>query len=189
MNAEEIFSKINGHMIEGIMYHDQMAQYYDFLDLHGYKRQHEYHMLCETVARRALLRYYINHFNRLLPEISVVDPEAIPNGWRGYKRQDVDAGTKKRAIREGHAGWRDWEYATKRMYEQSYKDLCDIGEIAAARKVCQLVEDVDMELKSVDREQIELASIDYDLPSIYLCQGEIHEKYDSKAKAIGVDIC
>lgn len=41
----------------------------------------------------------------------------------------------------------------------------------------------------VDRKMIELYSIDYDLPTIYLCQNETHEKYAEAEKHIGVDIC
>lgn len=59
MTVEEIFSKISAHMIEGMMFHEQMCNYYDFLGLHGYKRCHEYHYLCETIEHRKLERFYI----------------------------------------------------------------------------------------------------------------------------------
>jgi hypothetical protein len=36
MVIEEIFNKIASHMIEGIMYHDEMTQMYYFLCLYGY---------------------------------------------------------------------------------------------------------------------------------------------------------
>ncbi len=35
MTIEEIFSEISKHMIEGIMIHAQMADYYNFLGLKG----------------------------------------------------------------------------------------------------------------------------------------------------------
>ena len=40
MTVDEIFSKLSGHMIKGLMIHDQMSDYYDFLSLRGYKRCH-----------------------------------------------------------------------------------------------------------------------------------------------------
>ena len=43
MTIEEIFGRISQHMIRGMMTHDQLASYYDFLGLRGYKRCHEYH--------------------------------------------------------------------------------------------------------------------------------------------------
>lgn len=189
MTVEEVFAKINSHEIEGIMLHDQLAEYFDFLNLHGYKRMHEYRALCEFAEHRGIVRYYINHYNRLLPETAAANPAAIPVNWRGYSRQQVDASTKRKAIREAFVKWREWETETKKLYESSYCELCEIGEVAAACKVKSLVADVDEELKNVDRKYMKLESIDYDLPTIYLCQDEIHEQYAEKTKHIGVDIC
>ena len=189
MTVEEIFTTINSHMITGIMLHDQLAEYYDFLNLHGYKRCHEFHALEEFATRRSLVRYYINHYNKLLPDAPVEDPRAIPGGWRSYERKQVDVSTKKRAIRDGMALWEEWENKTKSLYEKSYTQLCELGEIAAACKIKELVADVDQELKVATRKSIELQSIEYDLSTIYLCQDELHEKYANKTKSIGVNIC
>ena len=54
MTVEEIFSKVSAHMIKGMMIHDQLASYYDFLNLHGFKRCHDYHYNKEAKAYRAL---------------------------------------------------------------------------------------------------------------------------------------
>lgn len=189
MTVEDVFANINSHIIEGIMFHDQMAEYFDFLNLHGYKRMHEYHALDEFVERRGIIRYYTNHYNKLLPELPVTDPSVVPISWRNYTRQQVDSNTKRKAIKDSFTKWRLWEADTKRLYEKSYSDLCEAGEIAAACKVKELVHDVDMELKYVDRMHIKLESIDYDLCTISLCQDEMHEEYDNKTKGIGVSIC
>lgn len=189
MTVNEIFGRINAHQIEGIMLHDQLAEYFDFLNLQGYKRQQEYHALAEFAERRTVVRYFLNHFNRLLPETSAKDPEAIPAAWRSYTRQQVDAGTKRKAVRDAFLRWRSWESETKKLYEQAYSDLCDLGEIAAACKVKQLVECVDAELKCVDRQHITLESVDYDLSLICLCQDELHAEYADKSEHIGVKIC
>ena len=113
----------------------------------------------------------------------------LPASWRNYSRQQIDAGTKRRAIKDSFVRWRSWEAETKKLYEQSYSNLCDLGEIAASCKVRDLISDVDMELKGVDRMHIKLESIDYDLPTITLCQDELHELYAEKSRNIGVDIC
>lgn len=189
MTVAEIFAKINSHMIEGVMLHSQFAEYYDFLNLHGFKRCHEYHAMCEFAEHRGIVRYYVNHFGKLLPEETAKNPEVIPTSWYGYMRHDVDANTKKRAIRDGFNRWYEWEVETKKLYEKAYCDLMELGEIAAAHKIGELVECVDQELKKVCRKRIELGSTDYDLSAIYLCQPEMHEKYKKKAKHIGIKMC
>lgn len=189
MTADEIFAELNAHMIKGVMLHDEFAEYFDFLGLRGFKREQEYHAFSEFCERRGLIRYYVNHFNRLVSDITVENPNVIPSSWRGLKRMQVDSAIRKRAIRDAFVKWREWETETKKLYEKSYKELCDIGEVAAACKVKELLVGVDMELKGVERELIDLESIGYDLPSVFLKQGEIHNEYDEKSRRIGVTIC
>ena len=33
MTVSEIFEKLNSHLVEGVMLHDQLAEYYDFFKL------------------------------------------------------------------------------------------------------------------------------------------------------------
>ena len=189
MTVSDVFSRINSHMVEGMMLHNQMADYYDFLGLMGFKRMHEYRFLCEASQMRGVSRYYINHYNRLLPSADVLNPEVIPVGWNRYTRMDVDANTKRNAIRTCMDKWCKWEPDTKKLYQESYSELCDMGEIAAACKVKELLVDADMELKCADRLYIKLQSMDYDLCTIMLMQDEMHEEYRKKENDIGVHIC
>ena len=101
MTAEEVFSQVSKHMIEGIMIHSQMADYYNFLGLKGYAKCHEYHFISENCNFRKLSMYYIKHFNKLLPELPNDNPNVIPSAWFKYLRQDVDANTRKTAIQGG----------------------------------------------------------------------------------------
>jgi hypothetical protein len=172
------------------MIHDEMANYYDFLNLRGFKRQHEYHALAEFVESRGINRYYTNHYNRLIPhENGLATSSVIPDTWYDYTRFDVPASTKRSAVKDGIKAWCDWETETKKLYEQCYSDLCDLGEIAAACKVKELVMDVDKELKGANRLQIELANVDYSMGYIYMMQEELHDYYSYKEKEIGVEIC
>ena len=59
MELKEIYSNIVSHMIKGMMIHAQLADYYDFLGLQGYKRCHEYHYMKESCAYRGVSRYFI----------------------------------------------------------------------------------------------------------------------------------
>lgn len=189
MTVEEIYSKILQHMIKGLMFHEQMSNYYDFLGLKGYKRCHEYHYLEENCAMRTLNRYFINHHNKLIPKLDVSDPEIIPNSWYKYSRQDVDNGTKKNAVKNGLTLWREWETETKELYEKMYKELIDIDEVASAMKIKELICDVNCELKKVERYQLNKKATDYDLIDIIEEQHKKHEKYRHKMKKIGIKIC
>ena len=66
--------------------------------------------------------------------------------------------------------------------------MCGLGEIAVACKVKELVEDVDEDLKMVDRQSITLADISYDLPTIITKQDDMHEEYREREEKMGVKI-
>ena len=177
MVVEEIFAKMKNHMLEGMVFHDQMARYYDFLNLKGYKRCHEYHYFEETLGYRKLCRYFMNHYHMFIPYDDMDDPKAIPDSWYRYTRQEVDASTKRTAVKSGIEKWVAWEKKTKRLYQDMYKELMNIGEVAAAEFIGCYVCDVDCELKHAERKHLDLESINYDLPTVVIEQHDVHEKY------------
>ena len=50
MTVEQIFSEIINHMVKGLMVHEHLANYYDFLGLQGYRQCHEYHYKEESCS-------------------------------------------------------------------------------------------------------------------------------------------
>ena len=189
MELKEIYSKISEHMIKGLMIHEQMANYYDFLGLGGYKRCHEYHYLQETCNHRALNRYFINHHNMLIPETRFDTQQVIPESWYTHVRQDVDTATKKNAVKAGLEKWVQWEKDTKKLYDDMFKELMNIGEVASAMFIKCFICDVDKELKKAERYHLNKEAIGYDIVSIISEQKHKHDKYDKKMKKMGIHIC
>lgn len=182
MTLEQVYSDVAAHMVEGLMVHEHLANYYDFLGLGGYKRCHEYYYLKECIEYRRLCRYYINHHNKLIPEKRVNNPEIIPEGWYNHVRQDVDTSTKKEAVRTGLTKWVEWEAKTKRFYETMYKELMDLGEVASACKIKELVLCADKELKKAQRYWLNKEAVGYNMASIISEQKCYHDKYKKKIK-------
>ena len=187
MTYEEIFSNISAHMIKGIMFHAQMADYFDFLGLKGYKRLHEYHYFDESIMFRKLSRYYINNCSRLIDEQAAENPHSIPESWHRYQREDVDVNTKRSATKTAFQSWVDWENGTLKMYEKAYTELIELGEIALAMFIKAYMCDVEKELKCARRMNLDLKSIDYDMSVIVHKQEKIHEKYKEKTENICFD--
>lgn len=180
MTVDDIFSELSAHMIKGLMIHDQMADYYDFLSLRGYKRAHEYHYKKEMCTYRRLHRYVINHYGKLIEEKRIEDPETIPSSWYRYKRDEVDAATKRTAVKNGIEKWVAWEKETKALYQMAYRELMAAKEEAAAIFLQDCIKAVDCELKWAERKAIELNSVDYSLAFIIGEQKHIHDKYKRK---------
>ena len=180
MTVEEIFQNLAAHMIKGVMTHEQFANYYDFLNLEGYKRCHEYHMMKEMCDYRSLCRYYINHYNKLIRDIPIENPHVIPENWYNYTRKEVDAGTKRNAVSTALNAWVNWETETKKLYEQAFKDLMELGEVAGACKIKEYIQDVDCELKKATRYLLNKETTQYDINSIVSEQKRKHHKYKKK---------
>lgn len=179
MAYSDIFSDLSAHFVKGMMTHSQLANYYDFLSLRGYKRFHEYQFKCDSCSYRKLNRFYINHYNKMIVEKPVSDPNIIPESWYRYSREDVDAETKKTAIRSGIAEWIRWETNTLTKLQQAHLDLYDDGEVASAMFLEEFIDGVQKELKYAKRMQIDLSAVDYDLCYVLERQKKIHDKYKS----------
>ena len=180
MTVEEIYKELAEHMIKGLMSHDQLADYYDFLGLKGYRKCHEYHYLDESCNYRKLCRYYISHHNKLIEIGEVENPNIIPQNWYRYTRQDVDMNTKKAAVKTGLDAWVNWERETKKLYEQMYAELVALNEFASASKLLCFIKDVDCELKRAERYQLSKEAINYDLGYIISEQDEKYMSYKKK---------
>nr|DAU86220.1 MAG TPA: hypothetical protein [Caudoviricetes sp.] len=183
-SVESIFSEINARMIAALMLHDQMADYFDFLGMKGYKRLHEYQYFSESMERKKLNQYYINHHNKLIPDIYSGQVAVIPENWITANRISVGKSTKQKGIEEGFHQYHEWESETKSLYEHYASKLREMGAVADAIMVEKLVEDVDQELKKLERIVVDLISSGYDMVYITESQQGLHDKYKEKLSEI-----
>lgn len=182
MTVEEIFGQIVAHMIEGVMFHSQLVEYYEFLGLPGYAECHKYHYFCESWSLQELNLFYIDHYNKLLPGRQPQDPTVIPSSWYKYLRIDVDNNTRKSSIKTSLERWVDWETETKTLYEKMYKELINLEEVAAACKIQELVEDVSQELKDAQQYLLNKKASDYDMSIIVEEQSKHKEIFEVKTR-------
>lgn len=189
MTCEEIFLELAEHMVKGLMVHEQLANYYDFLGLKGYRDCHEYHFLHESCMYRKLNRYYVNHYNKLIPEMEFEQVSEIPESWYNYKRTDVDSSTKRNAVKNALTRWVEWETETKELYCNMHKEMLENGSVATALFFEEFIEDVDHELKRATEYWINKEAVNYDMVVILDEQRHKKEKYESKMKLVGNKLC
>lgn len=188
MTCREIFSCILTRQVYALMFHDQMANYFDFLGLNGFKRMHEYQYLHESVTFRKLQRYYINRYNEIVEPHEVEDPEVIPSEWMNHKRKDVTPQIKKRSIKEAFEEYREWEKETEEYLCKYAKALYDRGMLVDYSYILDIVEDVCCEIKKIERMMLKMSGVDYDMTYIEEIQNNLHEKYKNKTHHVGKDL-
>lgn len=177
MSVEEISAQIAGHMIKGMMIHVQMSEYYRFLGLPGYARFHERRYEEESDGFMMFTKYFIDHFNKLIPEIPIENPAVIPEAWHQYTRQDVDVNTKKQGVKQGLEKWISWKKETKTFFETMFRELMNMGEIAFALFLKDYVVEVDHELKKAEKYNLNKKACDYSMDVIVQEQKTMYEKY------------
>ena len=182
MTVEEIFNTLASHMIEGIMYHDEMTQAYYFLCLRGYAQQQEHQFLEESYEYKHLSRYYAKHYHKLLEIENKDRPKLIPETWYKYTTMAVDAGTKRNAVKDLMTKWVEWERKTKKLYEKMRFELYTIGEAAAASFIDKYIDDVSKELRHAERQLVMLETINYDIVQITDWQEDLYNKYKKKSR-------
>lgn len=160
MTAEEVFSKVASHIIEGVMVHDDLAQYYDFLAIPQYREMHEHHAKEEFCNYHKICRHYMSTHNRLLPNIRASQRDIIPEGWMRYSRDDVDVATKKQGVKNGLTLWWGWEEETKDFLKEMMAELTDIEDRCVVRS---LLDDVIKEAKCAHEKCLRLKAVDYNL--------------------------
>ena len=162
-DTAEIFADISAHQIKGLMVHSQLADYYRFLALPKYADCHEKHYDDEICNWRKTSKYYIEHFNKLIAEKRIENPDVIPSDWYGVTRQDVDTSTKRRAVEYGLKKWVEWETETKQIYQDAFAELLALGDGAAAMRIKKCLCAVDNELAEAQRYLLNKKAVDYDI--------------------------
>ena len=186
MTIEEIFSRIAKHMVEGLMTHSKLADFYHFIGLKGYAKCHEYHFFIENISYRKLSDYYLCHYGKLIEDQQFRNPDIIPENWIGHTRADISDETRRNSIQSGVEKWVIWERQTKSLYQKMYDELVKLGEIAGSEFIMELIKDVDYELADAEQEWIEKKAMNYDVNDIVLEQEDKMKKYCNKSKEIRI---
>lgn len=184
MTIEEIFSALASQMVEGLMVHSKLSDYYSFLGLLGYSKCHRYHYFEENINYRKISDYYLLHYNKIIEEGPVSNPEIIPSIWYKHKRLDVIEQTRKTSIQAGFDKWVAWEKETKEKYEQLYKELMALNEVASALEISKLIKDVDEELAEAEQKRLEQIANDYNISDIINKQEELEKEYQIKLEEL-----
>lgn len=166
MTVEEVFGKLVARMREGVQFHRDMADAYDFIGLYGFAREQNKHMIEEMKGCRKLAHYYLTHYHKLIMVAPIEIHNIIPETWYKYMTIDVDVNTKQKSVKDLMGKWIEWEKSQKKLYEEMYIELTNMREIAAASQVLKYVRDVDEELADAQKVLIEIEGTNYDMTYI-----------------------
>lgn len=184
-NCSEVYELVNSRQILALMFHDEMADLFNFLNLPGFKCMHEYQYMAESIEHRNLKRYYTNHHNKLLPIDELEPLEVIPDDWYQHQRGDVTPNIQKQYLQKAFEWYHTWEADTKTLYSRCAAYLLTWEYAADFKILTDLVTDVDDELDRVQKLHLCLKSVDYDPVFVAELQDSYRKRYKHKMKHIG----
>ena len=202
---QALYSELINRMKQGVEMHEQLADYYAFLNLPGYQKCHEYQMLCELLTYRKAKDQYMKEYNQLVQPNGMMNnltnmgnnnnngnnmnsnnrnyaQNVIPNNWYNYTRYDVDGGTKRTAVKDGFKKWIEYEKDTKQYLTQMAQRLEQMNEREAAKKLDHLIEHVEKEIEGAENKMMNLESTGYDMNYILQQQNELQRHYADKIR-------
>ena len=210
---QTLYSELINRMKQGVEMHEQLADYYAFLNLPGYQKCHEYQMLCELLTYRKAKDMYMKEYNQLVQPTYMVSGmlsnmanmannnnnnnnntntpnqmnninmnnngmtsmanagknyanNVIPQNWYNYTRYDVDAGTKRTAVKDGFKKWLEYEKETRQYLSEMARRL------------------EEKEIQTAENKMMDLESTGYDMAYILQQQNELQHHYAEKIRTM-----
>lgn len=180
MPTEDILSELKKHLVNGLMFHNQMSEYFSFLGMCGYAEMHRYHELKESAGLKNLTEYHIVHAGELIPGGSHGIPDTIPQQWYRIKRQETDVSWRRRAVKDGMIKWNSWEKDTVILMKELGRQLSETGELIYASIVAEKCRGAENEASQSECIMFDLESKEYDLKEILRDQEKIRKEYREK---------
>ena len=176
MPLKEIYTSLANRMIGAIMIHSQLVQIFAFVDLLPDMRKQESQLQEETHGYSELNKYYIQHHHNILIADNPPQIDILNLGLLKKSSEELTPEDKTYLIKYGMKEWIEWERKSKVIYEDSYRELLDISEVASADFVSRFVRAVDLELKEAEKIFRVREGIDWDLSAIYDKQARINKR-------------
>ena len=181
-NNSEIFSALLARQKRALLFHDQWCVIFNFLNLHGFKRIHQYQYLTESKEMLKIQRYYIKQHDKLIKPVPVEPVNEIPNDWYNAERDEVSANIMAQHTKRVFQAHIQWESDTLALLRKSAHELMEQGEIADYEFVASMIDDVSEELEYAKRLYYKIAVSGFDIIFIEEIQDEIHDKYKRRMR-------
>ena len=149
------------------MTHTQLTELFNFIDLETDAKRQKNQLHEETDGLLKLEKYAVQHHHILITSDDPPQVDILNLSMLKQSNDKLTPDDKVYLIQYAMKEWIEWEKESKIIYEDSYRNLVDMSEIAAADFVLQYVRDVDKELRDAELLYRVRDAIDWDLATIY----------------------
>lgn len=167
MTPIDVFQKLSNRMVGAMMIHTQLTELFNFIDLKVDAKRQKKQFHEESDGLLKLEKYCAQHHHMLVTSDDPPQVDILDLGLLKEPNTQLSPDDKIYLIQYAMKKWIEWEKESKTIYEDAYRSLVDMSEIASAQFVLNYVEDVDVELSDAEILYGVRDAIDWDLPTIY----------------------
>lgn len=149
------------------MTHTQLTELFNFIDLETDAKRQKNQLHEETDGLLKLEKYAAQHHHVLITSDDPPQVDILNLSMLKQPNDKLSPDDKVYLIQYAMKEWIEWEKESKIIYEDAYRSLVEISEIAAADFVLRYVKNVDKELRDAELLYRVRDAIDWDLPTIY----------------------
>lgn len=149
------------------MTHTQLTELFNFIDLETDAKRQKNQLHEETDGLLKLEKYAAQHHHILITSDDPPQVDILNLSMLKQPNDKLSPDDKVYLIQYAMKEWIEWEKESKIIYEDAYRSLVEISEIAAADFVLRYVRNVDKELRDAELLYRVRDAIDWDLPTIY----------------------
>lgn len=141
MDCQEYMISIIKRQTEGVVYHENMTDYYRFLCLDSLKELH----CCQSMEELKTLQETKDCYAKIylaIPHFEMENTTLIPDEWYNKTSMDVTKGAIKSLSKESLYHWLDWEKETLGIYKecaQHFKENMAFHQLKIVKKLMKCV--------------------------------------------------
>lgn len=170
---EEHFTKILNLKLEGVMFHDEMADVFAFLNLKGFMKLHKKQMFDELEETCKIKKYYLGHYHKMLKANPNSNINVYPVSWVGHSNMEIDAATIKNYTKNMLEQYLKWEESVKKELSGIADEFYSKHQMEDFNMVYELIKDVNQEIIFIQDIMLKLKMTDYDSHDIVHMQKKI----------------
>ena len=174
MTCVERLGKVASQALDGVMFHTDLTDLFDFLSLKGFYKWQK-HQLDEELCNLNYIKHYAfkKHHMFLTVELSDDVPEVIPAAWMNHSALEATSADIATTLKASLTTY--WEYEQKVAKE--YKALAEEAEGTDKDMICELHKEVCEEITKIEQMIMKLQSTNYNSLHIQLLSNELCEKF------------
>ena len=136
-------------MLDGVMFHGEQTDVFEFLNYKGFAEMH----------RKRTFEEYKNF--RDMRDFLISTKNTIPDIFYSATKMQVKPQERKKYTKDSFDKYLSWENYALEKYKKIYSELVSAGDITLANKVNEIICETSNELSDLTRLYIELENTEY----------------------------